>query len=110
MKRSKFSAQQIAFILLQTEEGTPVEEIPPGEVRTYGDVARAVGSSPRAVGNACSRNPVPIIVACRRIVGANGALGGYSSRGGAGTKRFLLDLETAGTPAPAAQLDIRPGK
>ena len=70
-----------------------MQDIPPGETRTYGDIARAIGSGAQAVGNACGRNPIPIIVPCHRIVGAGGTIGGYSGRGGAETKRFLLGLE-----------------
>ena len=74
-----------------------MQEIPPGETRTYGEIARAIGSGAQAVGNACGRNPIPIVIPCHRIVGANGALGGYSGQGGAETKRFLLALEGAPT-------------
>ena len=70
-----------------------MQRIPPGETRTYGEVARDIGSSPRAVGNACGRNPIPIIVPCHRIVAAGRAISGYSGQGGAETKRFLLALE-----------------
>ena len=70
-----------------------MQEIPPGKTRTYGDIARAIASGAQAVGNACGRNPIPIVIPCHRIVGANGAIGGYSGRGGAETKRFLLGLE-----------------
>ena len=70
-----------------------MQAIPPGETRTYGEIARAIGSAAQAVGNACGRNPIPIVIPCHRIVGANGALGGYSGQGGAKTKRFLLGLE-----------------
>ena len=81
-----------------------MRDIPPGETRSYGDVARTVRSSPRAVGGACGRNPLPIIVPCHRIVAANGALGGWSGPGGAEGKRFLLALEGAreadGAPLP----------
>ena len=73
-----------------------MQAIPAGETRTYGEIARAIASSARAVGNACGRNPIPIIVPCHRIVGANGGIGGYSGRGGAETKRFLLGLEGVG--------------
>lgn len=59
-----------------------LQAIPVGTVRTYGDLAEQLGSSPRAVGGACRANPVPIIVPCHRVVGASG-LGGYSgARGG----------------------------
>ncbi len=67
--------------------------IPYGALRTYGDIAAAVGSAPRAVGGACGRNPIPIIIPCHRVVGANGAMTGYSGYGGLETKRALLHLE-----------------
>lgn len=72
-----------------------MQRIPAGETRSYGEVARAIGSGAQAVGNACGRNPIPIVIPCHRIVGANGAIGGYSGQGGAETKRFLLGLEGA---------------
>ena len=72
-----------------------MQDIPPGKTRTYGDIARAIGSGAQAVGNACGRNPIPIVIPCHRIVAANGAIGGYSGQGGAETKRFLLRLEEA---------------
>jgi methylated-DNA-[protein]-cysteine S-methyltransferase len=71
--------------------------IPSGAVRTYGEVAAELRASPRAVGGACGRNPIPIIVPCHRIVAAAGALGGYSGAGGTATKRFLLALEGRGS-------------
>jgi len=66
-------------------DGTPhqqrvwalLQEIPPGEVRTYGDIARELGSSARAVGNACRCNPIPVVVPCHRVVAARG-IGGYT--------------------------------
>lgn len=51
-------------------------KIPPAEVRTYGQLAEVIGSSPRAVGNACRRNPISLVVPCHRVVAA-GHLGGY---------------------------------
>ncbi len=69
--------------------------IPLGQTRTYGDVAAELGSSPRAVGSACGRNPIPIIIPCHRILSANGGLGGYSGIDGIETKQFLLALEGA---------------
>ncbi len=67
--------------------------IPYGEMRTYGDVARAVGdvAAARAVGTACNRNPLPVIVPCHRVVGAGGKLVGFG--GGLPRKRQLLELE-----------------
>ena len=72
-----------------------LREIPLGAVATYGDVAREIGSAPRAVGTACGANPVTIVIPCHRVVGAAGSLGGYSGTGGLGTKRKLLQLEAA---------------
>lgn len=69
--------------------------IPPGETRTYGDLAAEVGSNARAVGTACGLNPVPIVVPCHRIVAANG-LGGFMGGTGEETvaiKRWLLAHE-----------------
>lgn len=73
---------------------TALREIPYGETRSYGDIAARIGNPKgvRAVGLANGRNPIPIIVPCHRVIGANGTLTGFG--GGIDTKRFLLDLET----------------
>lgn len=70
-----------------------LREIPFGEVRSYGWVARRAGEpgAARAVGGACGKNPVPIIVPCHRVVLSSGDIGGYSC--GVSIKRALLDLE-----------------
>ncbi len=52
-------------------------QIPAGETRSYGQLARELGSSARAVGNACRRNPLPILIPCHRVVAASGP-GGYA--------------------------------
>jgi methylated-DNA-[protein]-cysteine S-methyltransferase len=70
-----------------------IAAIPFGHTRAYGDLARVVGSAPRAVGQACGRNPIPIIIPCHRVVGAAGSLTGYSGADGVTTKQFLLRLE-----------------
>jgi methylated-DNA-[protein]-cysteine S-methyltransferase len=67
--------------------------IPPGETRGYGDLAKALGTAARAVGQANGANPIPIIIPCHRVVGAGGLLGGYSGGEGPETKRYLLELE-----------------
>jgi methylated-DNA-[protein]-cysteine S-methyltransferase len=67
--------------------------IPYGQTRSYGDLARALRSSPRAVGRANAANPVCLIVPCHRVIGSDGSLTGYAF--GAGRKRRLLDLEMA---------------
>ncbi len=68
--------------------------IPYGETRTYGDLAGELDTSPVAVGGACGRNPVPVVVPCHRVV-AIGELGGYSAPGGPAVKRRLLDHEAS---------------
>lgn len=72
-----------------------ISAIPRGRTRRYGDIARALGSSPRAIGAACARNPLPILIPCHRVIGTAGRVGGYSGAEGADTKRFLLALEGA---------------
>jgi len=54
-----------------------LQKIPYGETRTYGEIAKILKTSPRAVGNACRNNPIPVIIPCHRVVAANG-IGGYS--------------------------------
>jgi methylated-DNA-[protein]-cysteine S-methyltransferase len=67
--------------------------IPYGETKSYGAVAAAVGEpgGAQAVGTACNRNPLPVIVPCHRIIGADGKLVGFG--GGLERKRILLELE-----------------
>jgi methylated-DNA-[protein]-cysteine S-methyltransferase len=76
-----------------------MQDIPYGETRSYGDVATATQSAPRAVGRACGRNPIPVIIPCHRVLG-KGWMGGYSGSGGLMTKRALLELEGVLTPEP----------
>jgi len=93
-----------AFDLPVAPAGTPFQQavwqqmqaIPYGEARTYGEIARWLRSAARAVGFACGRNPIPIIIPCHRVVAAGG-LGGFSGAGGVETKHWLLELE--GWPA-----------
>lgn len=70
-------------------------DVPRGETRTYGEIADVLDTAPIAVGQACGRNPVPLVVPCHRIVAADG-LGGFS--GGdedrLGLKERLLNLES----------------
>jgi methylated-DNA-[protein]-cysteine S-methyltransferase len=71
--------------------------IPPGEVRTYGELARTVGvpGAAQAVGRALGRNPVPIIIPCHRILASAGGSGGFSAPGGVSTKLKMLEIERA---------------
>ena len=70
--------------------------IPFGKTQTYGEIARRLKTSARAVGNACGHNTIPIIVPCHRVVSASG-IGGYSGHGGQNTKLRLLKLEGVNT-------------
>jgi methylated-DNA-[protein]-cysteine S-methyltransferase len=54
-----------------------LSEIPRGQSRTYGEVARLVRTAPRAVGQACGANPIALVIPCHRVVGAQGSLGGF---------------------------------
>ena len=77
--------------------------IPPGEVLTYGEVARRIGDpgAARAVGQALGHNPFAPVVPCHRVLAAGGRSGGFSAEGGAATKLKMLEIERArlgGTP------------
>jgi methylated-DNA-[protein]-cysteine S-methyltransferase len=72
-----------------------VARIPYGKTKTYAEIAKAAGNDRafRAVGTACGRNPIPLIVPCHRVVQSGGGIGNYG--GGPEMKRALLDLEGA---------------
>ncbi|HEY3911181.1 MAG TPA: methylated-DNA--[protein]-cysteine S-methyltransferase [Stellaceae bacterium] len=76
-----------------------MRQIPHGQTRSYGELAMEIGSAPRAIGRACGKNPIPIMIPCHRVLARSG-LGGYSGGAGLETKRALLALE-GGAPAPA---------
>lgn len=96
-----FAAERSAFDLPLAPHGDAFQqkvwallrEIPYGETRNYGQLARALGdvNLSQAVGWANGRNPISIIVPCHRVIGADGSLVGYA--GGLDRKRFLLSLE-----------------
>ena len=80
--------------------------IPYGATKTYLDIARVAGGSPRSVGQANGNNPIPILIPCHRVL-ATTHIGGYSGGDGLDTKRWLLALEAHAQPllqpiAPAA--------
>ncbi len=81
--------------VFQLEVWSALRRIPYGEVRSYAEIARAIGrpKAVRAVGAANGANPIPIIVPCHRVIGSNGSLTGFG--GGLDVKRRLLDLERA---------------
>ena len=93
--------QPLPSFPLDVRSGTPFHqqawkalcEIPFGQTRSYLQVAQALGKprSPRAVGQACARNPVPLLIPCHRVIATSGGLGGFS--GGIHIKEALLEIE-----------------
>jgi|HubBroStandDraft_5_1064220.scaffolds.fasta_scaffold268992_1 methylated-DNA-[protein]-cysteine S-methyltransferase len=96
-----FAGKRTDFDLPLAPEGTEfqrsvwrrLQEIPYGETISYGELARRVGNpkASRAVGAANGQNPIPIVIPCHRVIGANGKLTGFG--GGLPTKEALLALE-----------------
>ena len=101
-----FSGERDLFTVPVAPRGTEFQlrvwallhEIPYGETRSYGDIARALGdpASAREVGWANARNLIAIVVPCHRVIGSDGSPTGYA--GGLERKRFLLDLEAGRQP------------
>lgn len=93
-KRTEFTVK-LAFegTVFQKAVWAALLDIPYGETRSYGDIARQVGNpnAVRAVGAAAGMNPIPIIAPCHRVIGASGKLTGFA--GGLEVKELLLDLE-----------------
>jgi len=99
-----FTGELREFDLPLAPEGTPFQQtvwqalqtIPYGTTSTYGDLAAGIGkpTASRAVGAANGRNPLPIVIPCHRVIGANGKLTGF--RGGLRFKEELLSLEGNG--------------
>lgn len=80
-------------------------QIPRGETRTYGWIARKIGRphAARAVGTALGRNPFAPGIPCHRVVRSDGSLGGYSGRGGLRRKKALLEAEKRSKGRSAAR-------
>ena len=101
-----FAGERQEFDLRLAPEGTPFElsvwdalkRIPFGETRSYGEIAQAIGrpGSARAVGRANGANPIPIVVPCHRVIGADGSLTGFG--GGLDAKSRLLEIEGRALP------------
>ena len=99
-----FAGERTGFDVAWRAEGNDLQRgvwqlmtrIPYGQTRSYGDLARDLGDRTlaQAVGTACGRNPLPVVIPCHRVVGADGSLVGFG--GGLHRKRFLLDLEQRG--------------
>lgn len=100
-----FAGERTEFDLPLAAQGTEFQhrvwdelmKVPFGETASYGDISQRLGldrRGPRAVGTANGRNPIPIIVPCHRIIGADGSMTGYA--GGLDRKVQLLNLESPG--------------
>ena len=94
---------QFRFELPLRPRGTPYQQkvwqallkIPAGQSETYGALAKQLGSAPRAIGQACGANPIPVIIPCHRVL-AKAGLGGFMNHGEGGPlhiKRWLLEHE-----------------
>ena len=94
----------------QAKVYTTARAVPPGETTTYGAIAARLGDRrlARAVGRALGRNPLPILVPCHRVVGANGKLTGFSATGGVATKLRMLAIEGAEVVGPPGLFDDLP--
>ena len=85
LKGTKFQLKVWAYL----------RKIPPGSVKTYSQVAKAIGKplAVRAVANAIGKNPYAPRIPCHRVIRSDGTLGGYSGKGGVKTKKILLKKE-----------------
>lgn len=107
-----FAGQRQSFTIPLAPRGTPFQQevwralcaIPYGQTRSYGQLAAALGrpSAARAVGGACRRNPIWLMIPCHRVVGASGSLTGYA--GGLERKKALLALEQGQALQPHSTL------
>lgn len=107
--RRYFAGQAVSFddLTLDMSQAAPFQQrvwevtraIPRGQTRTYGEIARQVGSphAARAVGQAMAHNPWPVIVPCHRVLGSDGRLTGFG--GGLEMKRRMLEMEGAAVRA-----------
>lgn len=96
-----FSGKEASFPQLELPGGTlfqqrvwkAIQSVPWGKTLSYAALAERIGSprAVRAVANACGKNPLPLFIPCHRIIGSNGALGGFSA--GIAWKKLLLELE-----------------
>ncbi len=115
--RAYFNGTRQSFDLPLAPEGTTfqqkvwraLQDIPCGETITYGELADRIGrpTASRAVGAANGQNPLPIVIPCHRVIGANGKLTGYA--GGLKIKKALLDHEQRVSGTSPAQLSLAEG-
>ena len=93
-KRKKFSVKlNIEGSALQKKIWKQLSKISYGTTKTYRDIAKALRTSPRYVGNVCGQNNHLLLIPCHRVVSSDGTLGGFSGLGGIKLKKKLLQLE-----------------
>ena len=95
-KRKFFSVKlHLKGSVLQKKIWKELRNIKYGNTKTYGEIAKALRTSPRYVGNVCGQNNHLLVVPCHRVIRSDGALGGFSGLGGIKLKQKLLNLEQA---------------
>lgn len=94
IKRKEVIKYKFKGTAFQEKVWKEIEKIPYGETRTYKDIAVAIGNSKasRAVGSACNKNPLPILIPCHRVISSNGKINGYVY--GNKLKAHILDMES----------------
>ena len=93
-KRKKFTVKlYIEGSVLQKKIWNKLRNVSYGTTKTYGDIAKELGTSPRYVGNVCGQNNHLLVIPCHRIVRSDGTLGGFSGLGGLKLKNKILKLE-----------------
>ena len=93
----KASSIKVAHILsgnkLQNKIWKELKSIKPGHTKSYGEIGKKYGISPRYVGKICGQNKLLLLVPCHRVIKSNGDLGGFSGLGGVSLKKKLLNFE-----------------
>ncbi len=79
--------------MLQKNIWSELQNIPYGETKTYGEIAKKVNTSPRYVGNVCGQNKHLLVIPCHRVIRSDGSLGGFSGLGGINLKNKLIKME-----------------
>ena len=93
-KRKKFTVKlHIEGSVLQKKIWNKLRNVSYGTTKTYGDIAKELGTSPRYAGNVCGQNNHLLVIPCHRIVRSDGTLGGFSGSGGLKLKNKILKLE-----------------
>ena len=93
-KRKKFTVKlYIEGSVLQKKIWHKLRNVSYGTTKTYGDIAKELGTSPRYVGNVCGQNNHLLVIPCHRVVRSDGTLGGFSGSGGIKLKKKILQLE-----------------